>query len=212
MLGAVASFAETIYFKDGKTIEGQVTEKTDRFIKVNIQGVTLTYYLDEIARVGGDALQKTTNRGTAKSLPLSQFPTPLTTLPSAGGQGSQASSGGGPLSSMGKQGLILALIEASGTREQMNQIFSQILTQAPADEAQQFRELINIDEMVAQLIPVYEKYFTEDELRGLMVFYQSPLGRKLLTATPLIMQESMQASMHYLQSKFQAQPSAAPGQ
>ena len=44
-------FADTIYLKSGTKVEGKIVEKTDTTIKVNFQGVTLTYDKDEISRI-----------------------------------------------------------------------------------------------------------------------------------------------------------------
>ncbi len=43
--------ADTVYLKSGKTVEGRITEKADDHIKINFQGVELTYYNDEISRI-----------------------------------------------------------------------------------------------------------------------------------------------------------------
>lgn len=43
-----ASFAATIYLKNGKKFDAQIIERTDDFIKVDFQGVPLTYYVGEI--------------------------------------------------------------------------------------------------------------------------------------------------------------------
>lgn len=45
--------AETIVLKSGKTIEGKIIKRTDRSIKVEVSGVPITYYLDEVASIGG---------------------------------------------------------------------------------------------------------------------------------------------------------------
>ncbi|MDD4183552.1 MAG: DUF6263 family protein [Candidatus Omnitrophica bacterium] len=47
------SFAETVVLKSGKTIEGKIIEKTDKSIKVDIEGISLTYYLDNIESIDG---------------------------------------------------------------------------------------------------------------------------------------------------------------
>jgi tetratricopeptide (TPR) repeat protein len=49
-------FAETIILKSGKTIEGKILEKTDKYIKIDLQGVPLTYFLDEIESIDGAKL------------------------------------------------------------------------------------------------------------------------------------------------------------
>ncbi|MDP2924272.1 MAG: hypothetical protein Q8O30_11245 [Candidatus Omnitrophota bacterium] len=42
------SFAEVIYLKNGRTIEAKIIERTDYFVKVDFQGIPLTYFLSEI--------------------------------------------------------------------------------------------------------------------------------------------------------------------
>lgn len=49
----VFTFAETIVLKSGKTIEGKLIEKTDKYIKIDFQGVPLTYFFDEIESIDG---------------------------------------------------------------------------------------------------------------------------------------------------------------
>src|SRR3989338_8719699 len=45
-------FAETITLKSGQTIDAKIIEKTDKYIKIDFRGVTLTYYLDELESPG----------------------------------------------------------------------------------------------------------------------------------------------------------------
>jgi len=47
------SFAETLVLKSGQRIEGKIVEKTDDYIKVDFQGIVLTYFLDEISNIDG---------------------------------------------------------------------------------------------------------------------------------------------------------------
>ena len=51
----------------------------------------------------------------------------------------------------------------------------------------------SMDDLVAQLSPVFQKHLTEDDLKGIIAFYNSPTGKKLAEKTPGIMQDSMQA-------------------
>lgn len=46
-------FAETIILKSGRQIEGRIIEKTEQYIKIEIEGILLTYWLDEIERIEG---------------------------------------------------------------------------------------------------------------------------------------------------------------
>lgn len=70
-----------------------------------------------------------------------------------------------------------------------------------------FRELypqrVNLEEVVEQIYyPLYSKYFTEDEIRDLLVFYKSPTGKKTIRVMPQLMQESMEKSSQLLNPKI----------
>ena len=43
------------------------------------------------------------------------------------------------------------------------------------------------------MIPIYDKYFTHNDIRSLIRFYDSPIGRKFIKMQPYILTESMQA-------------------
>jgi len=47
-------FAETIVLKSGKTIEGEIAERTDKYIKVDLYGVPITYFNDDIESIDGE--------------------------------------------------------------------------------------------------------------------------------------------------------------
>ncbi len=49
----ISVFAETIVLKSGKSVEGKLIEKTDKYIKIDFQGIAPTYYLDEIESIDG---------------------------------------------------------------------------------------------------------------------------------------------------------------
>lgn len=38
-------------------------------------------------------------------------------------------------------------------------------------------------------VPIYDKYLSDDDIKGLIQFYQSPVGRKLTAVTPALMTE-----------------------
>lgn len=55
----VSIFAETIVLKSGKTVEGKLIEKTDKYVKIDFQGVPITYFIEEIEKVESDKFSKT---------------------------------------------------------------------------------------------------------------------------------------------------------
>lgn len=52
-LSVSSTYAVTIVLKSGKTVEGKLIEKTDKYIKIDFQGLPLTYFLDEIENIDG---------------------------------------------------------------------------------------------------------------------------------------------------------------
>jgi tetratricopeptide (TPR) repeat protein len=49
----IKTFAETIILKSGKSVEGKLIEKTDKYIKIDFLGVPLTYFFDEVESIDG---------------------------------------------------------------------------------------------------------------------------------------------------------------
>lgn len=47
------------------------------------------------------------------------------------------------------------------------------------------------------LVGIYDRHFTTEEVRQLLGFYQTPVGRKLLEAQPTIFRESMLAGQEW---------------
>jgi hypothetical protein len=48
------------------------------------------------------------------------------------------------------------------------------------------------DEMVQAMVPAYQKHLSKGDIDGLIAFYSSPIGQKLLREMPAIMAEGMQ--------------------
>jgi len=47
------------------------------------------------------------------------------------------------------------------------------------------------------MVAVYDKHFTHDEVKEMIQFYTTPLGRKLIQVMPALVQESMQAGQKW---------------
>lgn len=58
---------------------------------------------------------------------------------------------------------------------------------------QRFQSKINVDQLIAMAIPVYDKYFSLEEIEGLTKFYQTPLGKKAISFLPQVMVETQSA-------------------
>jgi len=51
--------------------------------------------------------------------------------------------------------------------------------------------------LVARMVPVYAKYFTHDEIRALLTFYESDIGKKTTAVMPKALQEGALAGQSW---------------
>ena len=57
--------------------------------------------------------------------------------------------------------------------------------------AEDFKKQANPQELMDAIVPIYNRHFTQTEIRKLIAFYQSPLGKKISTTLPEIQRESL---------------------
>ncbi len=60
---------------------------------------------------------------------------------------------------------------------------------------ERFQSKLHVEQFVNLTVPIYDKYFTQDEIEGLTKFYQTPLGKKVITVLPQVLVESQTESM-----------------
>lgn len=58
------------------------------------------------------------------------------------------------------------------------------------------------DGLIASLIPIYARHFTPDEVRGLLAFYRTDLGKKTVTTMPTLMQEGAAAGQTWMMANI----------
>lgn len=63
---------------------------------------------------------------------------------------------------------------------------------------------ISTDDMIKDVVPVYQKHLTRSDVRALVAFYSSPPGRKILREQPAMIRESMQATGTGQQKRMEA--------
>ncbi|MGM8362547.1 DUF2059 domain-containing protein [Flavobacterium sp. ARAG 55.4] len=56
-----------------------------------------------------------------------------------------------------------------------------------------FKKEIKAEDITNMIIPIYDKYYTENDIDQLIAFYNSPIGKKMIATMPQVMQESMVA-------------------
>jgi hypothetical protein len=93
---------------------------------------------------------------------------------------------------------IRRLLEVSGTAKLSEQMFDQMvismsqnMRDIPPEFWEGFRKEVDLNELLDKIVPVYSKHFTPDEVKQLIQFYESPVGRKLVQEQPALVAESM---------------------
>lgn len=59
--------------------------------------------------------------------------------------------------------------------------------------AASYQKKFDVDQVTAQLVAIYDKHFTDEEIKGLLQFYGSPLGQKVASEMPKIGRETQAA-------------------
>ncbi len=121
---------------------------------------------------------------------------------------------------------VMRLFDVMQSREQTQQIMQQLLTQMQSlsreqakkrnpdigdaefarmeKESQDLIKHFPIDDMLNDMIPVYQKHFTKADIDALIAFYTSPAGQKFLHEMPAVTTETMQTVYPKLQAQIEA--------
>lgn len=109
-----------------------------------------------------------------------------------------------------KEADIRALIELTGGKDMVDDAAASAAEQFRAkfqqtlpdnDRAQKFTEAFlerykarfNSDELLEQIVRIYDKHFSAEDVKELLKFYGSPLGQRVAEAMPQIARESQAA-------------------
>jgi hypothetical protein len=106
---------------------------------------------------------------------------------------------------------IRALIELVGARDQIQdsitssaeQYREKLLATVPNNEKGQafvnsviseYEKKYNLDEVVDQFVAIYDKHYTDDEIKGLLQFYGTTFGQKVAAEQSKIMREAQETT------------------
>jgi hypothetical protein len=56
---------------------------------------------------------------------------------------------------------------------------------------------IKAENLINMVVPIYAKYFTDEDIIALTAFYKTPIGQKVIKTMPLIVTESMQIGQEW---------------
>jgi uncharacterized protein len=111
-----------------------------------------------------------------------------------------------------KRAAIQKLFEIQGTRDAMKTVLAgmsdnvrpMLESSLPAGEYrarlidlffQKFQGKLTVDKLLELSVPVYDKYFSLEEIDALTKFYQTPVGKKIMSVLPEVVLETQSAAM-----------------
>lgn len=96
------------------------------------------------------------------------------------------------------------MLRLTGMEKLITQMKSQMISalqkQTPGvsqDFWNRFEQKMDARELIEKIIPVYDKYYTLEDLKAVNAFYESPAGQKILATLPQVMQESMKIGQEW---------------
>lgn len=103
-----------------------------------------------------------------------------------------------------KKAEIERMFQLTGMEKMMDQMMNQMISSmkgqikdAPDSFWAKFQEKVKTRDLLEQIIPLYDKYYTVEDLKAVNEFYASPAGQKVLATMPQIMQESMKVGQEW---------------
>ena len=103
-----------------------------------------------------------------------------------------------------KETEIRRMLQLTGTQKLMEQMKSQMITalraqitEVPDEFWIRFEKKMDMSEMIEKIIPLYDKYYSLEDLRAVNAFYSSEVGQRLMTTLPKITKESMAIGMEW---------------
>lgn len=97
---------------------------------------------------------------------------------------------------------ILYMMELSGVKSNMEMVMNNSLERQKKyygdkystgfwEELGKEMKLNKFDDLLAKMVPVYKKYLTEEDIDGIIAFYESEVGQHFISQSPAILAEAM---------------------
>lgn len=103
-----------------------------------------------------------------------------------------------------KRAEIRKLIELTGaanvSADALRQVIAPIragFPQVPDEFWDTFIKEVHPDELIDLVVPIYDRYYTRDDIRDLTRFYESPVGRKTIEVLPKLSAEAINAGQEW---------------
>jgi len=152
--------------------------------------------------------------------------TPVAKAPATPPPASQAQANEAPAADRPSREDVLKMFEAMHVRKQMDQMMrlmanqtrqqlhTALQKQSPALSPEEQRKLESqaadamtiypIEEMMEDMVPIYQRHMSKTDVDAIIRFYASPAGQHLLDQQPVMIQESMSTIMPKINARMQA--------
>src|SRR5215467_5306576 len=96
----------------------------------------------------------------------------------------------------------------------LDDMFAKRLPNATPDEQAKFQKIMSgamgdmfkdfpIDDLLRDMVPIYQSHLSEADLNAIIAFYSSPVGQKVLKEVPTMTAEGMRVSYNRLQPRIE---------
>lgn len=81
--------------------------------------------------------------------------------------------------------------------DQLIPTFEKLCSNAPESTWDNFKAEIDMNELFELIIPIYVKFYTQEEIQEIIKFYESPIGKKMIEVMPDMLGERMKAGQEW---------------
>ena len=94
---------------------------------------------------------------------------------------------------------VIEMIKVSGTTANISAFLDPVMEQIPADKRADFKKDIDaiMPELYESTADTMMKYYTHDDVKKMIEFYNSPVGKKIQESTPKILKDQMKGMQEW---------------
>jgi hypothetical protein len=170
-------FAETVFFHNGDVKEGRILEKNVSIIKMEIDGV--------VQQFSAGSVKKILQGGMNDQIVID--PTQFEGVPPE------------------KVELIIRFMQEAGIFETIRESVNSVIESVPQEGRQQIMDLFVVEDFVKKYIPVYHQYFTEQDLKDFIAFFESPSGKIYIEMMPYVLSATTRETLNYIRERIVAE-------
>ncbi|MBA5792164.1 DUF2059 domain-containing protein [Flavobacterium sp. xlx-214] len=94
---------------------------------------------------------------------------------------------------------VVSYIKMSGSAAQVTAVLEPIIEQIPEDKRADFKKDLDssLPSLYEKIADVMMKHYTHDDIKKMIEFYNSPVGKKIQEVTPKITKDQMKAGQEW---------------